>query len=68
MQLAVTEALAELPEAAVFVTPDAAPLTATAPDGEIPVVPLFTSSVHLHTAGGPAFELMSVAALARGAR
>ncbi|MEU8824785.1 type VII secretion system-associated protein [Streptomyces sp. NPDC048636] len=58
---AVTEALAELPEAAVFVTPDGAPLAATAPDGETPVVPLFTSPVHLHTAGRLAFELMSVA-------
>jgi len=57
---AVPEALAELPEAAVFVTPGGDPLTATAPDGETPVVSLFTSPVYLHTAGRLAFELMSI--------
>ncbi|MCX4428678.1 type VII secretion system-associated protein (plasmid) [Streptomyces mirabilis] len=56
----VTRALAGLSEAAVFVTPDGDPLRATAPDGETPVVPLFTSPVYLHTSGRLAFELMSV--------
>ncbi|MFF7391173.1 type VII secretion system-associated protein [Streptomyces scabiei] len=56
----VTRALAELQEAAVFVTSDGDPLSATAPDGETPVVPLFTSPVHLHTSGRLAFELLSV--------
>ncbi|MFJ9590849.1 type VII secretion system-associated protein [Streptomyces acidicola] len=56
----VTSALAALPEAAVFVTPDGAPLPATAPDGETPVVPLFTSPVYLHTSGRLAFELLPV--------
>ncbi|MEW1725103.1 type VII secretion system-associated protein [Streptomyces sp. NPDC093109] len=56
----VTSALAELPEAAVFVTPGGDPLPATAPDGETPVVPLFTSPVHLHTSGRLAFALMPV--------
>lgn len=57
---AVTEALAALPEAAVFVTPTGDPLPATAPDGKTPVVPLFTSPVYLHASGRLAFELMSV--------
>ncbi|MFI0513842.1 type VII secretion system-associated protein [Streptomyces sp. WSLK1-5] len=56
----VTRALAELSEAAVFVTPHGDPLPATAPDGETPVVPLFTSPVYLHTSGRLAFELMPV--------
>lgn len=56
----VTRALAKLPEAAVFVTPDGDPLPATAPDGKTPVVPLFTSPVYLHTSGRLAFELMSI--------
>ncbi|MGK3940454.1 type VII secretion system-associated protein [Streptomyces caeruleatus] len=56
----VTRALAELSEAAVFVTPGGDPLPATAPDGETPVVPLFTSPVYLHTSGRLAFELMPV--------
>ncbi|RRR84241.1 SseB family protein [Streptomyces sp. RP5T] len=57
----VTRALAELSQAAVFVTPGGDPLSATAPDGETPVVPLFTSPVYLHTSGRLAFELMPVA-------
>jgi hypothetical protein len=57
---AVTEALAALPEVAVFVTPDGDPLRATAPDGETPVIPVFTSPVHLHAAGRLAYELMTV--------
>jgi hypothetical protein len=57
---AVTEALAALPEAAVFVTPEGDPLPATAPDGKTRVVPVFTSPVYLHAAGRLAFELMSV--------
>jgi hypothetical protein len=56
----VVRALAELPEAAVFVAPGGDPLSATAPDGETPVVPLFTSPVHLHTSGRLAFELLPV--------
>jgi hypothetical protein len=57
---AVTEALAALPEAAVFVTPESDPLPATAPDGTTRVVPVFTSPGYLHAAGRLAFELMSV--------
>jgi hypothetical protein len=57
---AVTEALAALPEAAVFVTPEGDPLPATAPDGDTRVIPVFTSPVYLHTAGRLAFELMRV--------
>ena len=57
---AVTEALAALPEAAVFVTADGDPLPATAPDGTTRVIPVFTSPVYLHTAGRLAFELISV--------
>jgi hypothetical protein len=57
---AVAEALAELPEAAVFVTPDGDPLPATGPDGKTGVVPLFTSPVYLHTSGRLAFKLMPV--------
>jgi hypothetical protein len=57
---AVTETLAALPEAAVFVTPEGDPLPATAPDGTTRVVPVFTSPVYLHAAGRLAFELMSV--------
>ncbi|MFD7917694.1 type VII secretion system-associated protein [Streptomyces sp. NPDC059740] len=57
----VTSALASLPELAVFVTADGDPLVAAAPDGETPVVPVFTSPVYLHMSGRLAFELMSVA-------
>ncbi|MFJ9562766.1 type VII secretion system-associated protein [Streptomyces fuscichromogenes] len=56
----VTQALAVLPEAAVFVTPAGDPLPATAPDGKTAVVPLFTSPVYLHASGRLAFELMTV--------
>lgn len=56
----VTTALASLPELAVFVTADGDPLVAAAPDGETPVVPVFTSPVYLHMSGRLAFELMSV--------
>ncbi|MFH8533909.1 type VII secretion system-associated protein [Streptomyces tendae] len=59
----VHRALAALREAAVFVTPDGSPLPATAPDGETPVVPLFTSPVYLHLAGRLAFDLVPVADL-----
>jgi hypothetical protein len=61
---AVTEALAALPEAAVFVTPQGDLLSATAPDGTTPVVPVFTSPAYLHAAGRLAYELMSVRELA----
>ncbi|MCO6008474.1 type VII secretion system-associated protein [Actinoallomurus purpureus] len=61
---AVVEALAALPEAAVFVTPEGDPLPATAPDGRTRVVPVFTSPAYLHAAGRLAFELMSVRELA----
>jgi hypothetical protein len=57
---AVTEALAALPEAAAFVTPDGDPLPATAPDGTTRVIPVFTSPGYLHTAGRLAYALMSV--------
>jgi SseB protein N-terminal domain len=57
---AVTEALATLPEAATFVTPEGDPLSATAPDGTTPVVPVFTSPAYLHAAGRLAYALMSV--------
>jgi hypothetical protein len=57
---AVAEALAALPEAAVFVTPEGEPLPATAPDGTTRVVPVFTSPAYLHTAGRLAYALMSV--------
>jgi hypothetical protein len=60
----VAEALAALPEAAVFVTPEGDPLPATAPDGATRVVPVFTSPGYLHAAGRLAFELMSVRELA----
>ncbi|MFJ9409145.1 type VII secretion system-associated protein [Streptomyces sp. NPDC101393] len=56
----VTTALASLPELAVFVTASGEPLTAAAPDGETPVIPVFTSPVYLHMSGRLAFELMSV--------
>jgi hypothetical protein len=56
---AVIDALAALPEVAVFVTPDGDPLPATAPDGRTPVVPAFTAPVYLHTAGRLAFEPMN---------
>jgi hypothetical protein len=56
---AVIDALAALPEVAVFVTPDGDPLPATAPDGRTPVVPAFTAPVYLHTAGRLAFEAMN---------
>ncbi|MEU2744142.1 type VII secretion system-associated protein [Streptomyces sp. NPDC007095] len=56
----VTEALAALPEAAVFVTPSGDPLPATAPDGKTAIVPVFTSPVYLHTSGRLAFELMPI--------
>lgn len=61
---AVTEALAALPEAAVFVTPQGDPLPATAPDGTTPVVPVFTSPGYLRAAGRLAYALMSVRDLA----
>lgn len=61
---AVTEALAAWPEVAVFVTAESDPLAATAPDGVTRVIPVFTSPVHLHTAGRLAFELVSVRELA----
>jgi hypothetical protein len=61
---AVTEALAALPEAAVFLTPEGDPLPATAPDGTTRVIPVFTSPGYLHAAGRLAFELMSVRELA----
>jgi hypothetical protein len=61
---AVTEALAALPEVAVFVTPQGDPLPATAPDGATPVVPVFTSPGYLHAAGRLAYALMSVRDLA----
>ncbi|MGH3381166.1 MAG: type VII secretion system-associated protein [Actinoallomurus sp.] len=57
---AVTEALAALPEAAVFVTPDGDPLPATAPDGTTRVIPVFTSPAYLHAAGRLAYELVGV--------
>jgi hypothetical protein len=57
---AVTAALATRPEVAVFVLPGGEPLSATAPDGATPVVPVFTSPVHLHSAGRLAFELMAL--------
>jgi hypothetical protein len=60
---AVPEALVALSEAAVFVTPSGEPLPATAPDGETPVVPVFTSPVHLHTSGRLAFALVPIAEL-----
>ena len=44
-------------EVAVLTAPGGGPLSATAPDGT-PVVPVFTSSVFLHTAGRYAFELV----------
>ncbi|MGW7575945.1 type VII secretion system-associated protein [Streptomyces sp. NPDC054765] len=56
----VTTALAALPELAVFVTVSGDPLPAAAPDGETPVVPVFTSPVYLHMSGRLAFELLSV--------
>lgn len=46
-------------EVAVLTAPGGGPLSATAPDGT-PVVPVFTSSVFLHTAGRFAFELVGV--------
>ncbi|WP_433174877.1 type VII secretion system-associated protein [Actinoallomurus sp. CA-150999] len=60
---AVTEALAAMPEVAVFITPEGDPLPATAPDATTRVIPVFTSPLYLHTAGRLAFELMSVRAL-----
>jgi hypothetical protein len=57
---AVTEALAAVEEVAVFVTPAGDPLAAKAPDGRTPVIPIFTSPVYLHAAGGLAFELMDL--------
>ncbi|MEY7977931.1 type VII secretion system-associated protein [Streptomyces pilosus] len=44
-------------EVAVLTAPGGGPLSAAAPDGT-PVVPVFTSSVFLHTAGRFAFELV----------
>ncbi|MEW1867526.1 type VII secretion system-associated protein [Streptomyces caelestis] len=44
-------------EVAVLTAPDGGPLSAAAPDGT-PVVPVFTSSVFLHTVGRFAFELV----------
>ena len=61
---AVTDALAALPEAAVFVTPEGDLLPATAPDGTTRVIPAFTSPGYLHAAGRLAFVLMSVRELA----
>ncbi|GAA4622898.1 hypothetical protein GCM10023196_016930 [Actinoallomurus vinaceus] len=61
---AVVEALAALPEAAVFVTPEGDPLPATAPDGRTRVVPVFTSPAYLQAAGRLAFEVMGVGELA----
>jgi SseB protein N-terminal domain len=61
---AVTDALAALPEAAVFVTPEGDPLPATAPDGTTRVIPVFTSPAYLHAAGRLAFKLVSVRELA----
>ncbi|WP_431775930.1 type VII secretion system-associated protein [Streptomyces cucumeris] len=49
-------------EVAVLTDPAGDPLSATAPDGT-PVVPVFTSPVHLHTAGRFGFELVPVAQL-----
>ncbi|MFD7687121.1 type VII secretion system-associated protein [Streptomyces sp. NPDC059781] len=46
-------------EVAVLTAPGGGPLSAAAPDGT-PVVPVFTSSVFLHTAGRFAFELVGV--------
>ncbi|MGV9558567.1 type VII secretion system-associated protein [Streptomyces sp. NPDC003401] len=46
-------------EVAVLTAPGGGPLGAAAPDGT-PVVPVFTSSVFLHTAGRFAFELVGV--------
>jgi hypothetical protein len=60
----VAEALAALPEAAVFVTPEGDPLSATAPDGTTRVIPVFTSPGYLHAAGRLAFTLMTVRELA----
>ena len=57
---AVTDALAALPEVAVFVTPGGDPLSATAPDGATHVIPAFTSPVYLHAAGRLAYELVGV--------
>jgi hypothetical protein len=61
---AVTEALAALPEAAVFLTSEGDLLPATAPDGTTRVIPVFTSPGYLHAAGRLAFKLMSVRELA----
>ncbi|MEU8824659.1 type VII secretion system-associated protein [Streptomyces sp. NPDC048636] len=49
-------------EVAVLTNPDGGPLSAAAPDGT-PVVPVFTSPVHLHTAGRFGYELVPVAQL-----
>jgi hypothetical protein len=57
---AVTDALAALPEVAVFVTPAGDPLPATAPDATTHVIPAFTSPVYLHAAGRLAYELIAV--------
>jgi hypothetical protein len=59
----VTTALAALPELAVFVTPDGAPLAATAPDEKTAVIPAFTSPAYLHMSGRLAFKVMKVADL-----
>ncbi|MDN3354818.1 type VII secretion system-associated protein [Actinomadura sp. DC4] len=61
---AVTDALATLPEAAVFVTPEGELLPATAPDGATRVIPVFTSPGYLYAAGRLAFVLMTVRELA----
>ncbi|OON76208.1 type VII secretion system-associated protein [Streptomyces tsukubensis] len=56
----VTTALAEAEEVAVFLAADGSPLAAVAPDGETPVVPVFTSPSYLHTSGRLAFALHPV--------
>lgn len=59
---AVTRALTTA-EVAVFVAPDGGLLSAVAPDDATPVVPVFTSPVHLHAAGRLSFTTMKAADL-----
>jgi hypothetical protein len=55
----VPRALADA-EVAVFVTPGGGPLSAVAPDGETPVVPVFTSPEYLHAAGRLSFKSLNI--------
>lgn len=55
----VTRALADA-EVAVFVAPGGGPLSAVAPDGDTPVVPVFTSPEHLHAAGRLSFKSVNI--------